>query len=268
MGMFRTTHIWEEKVDGHAAFKVRFEKHDISQMSWWAKKGSPLPLPVHERDFERKPISAECAECKQESIWVYSESWMCLQRECAQFGKAKEGIPQSRTFHPDFLHCRFHPDLSLKHPLALTSNVAAGALAKARVFSEDGWKGIVCEKCGRCVPRRHWTCWQCQSCGFKLDIAPPVVSITDVCNARDLQLRAIERTPNPPRWDVDWEVDEKSLSPYLLVTYRLGDIGSVTHILAGCDTNFQPGGPNDMFRELQEGELGLERRKLKAAVGN
>lgn len=237
-------------------------------MSWWAKKSSPLPLPVNERDFERKPISIECAECNQKSLWVYSEAWMCLQRSCDQFGKVNKDIPASRTFHPDFLNSRSPPDSSLKHPLAFTSNVAAGALIKASVFTEDGWKGIVCEECGRCVPRRHWACWQCPSCGFKLEIAPPIVSIARVCPAREMSLKAIERTPSPPRWDdVQWEVDKESLSPYLLVTYRLGKIGSVTHILAGRDTNCRPGGPDDMFRELQQGELGLERRKLKAAVG-
>jgi hypothetical protein len=54
---------------------------------------------------------------------------------------------------------------------------------------------------------------------------------------------------------------------YEKLTYKLEDIGTVTHFVANRKALEQPNGPNDLFRQLQLVDLGLRRYPLQQSVG-
>lgn len=63
------------------------------------------------------------------------------------------------------------------------------------------------------------------------------------------------------------QIDDQSVAPYQKRTYILPGVGSVTHFVANDTINRQPGGPNDMFRNLQTTRLGLKRYPLTQTIG-
>ena len=266
MGYFLVSHIWSEKINGHAGLKVRFEKLDLAQKSWWSAKGSPLPPPLEERDFVLKPENIQCQKCKTRSFRVYSEGWMCLERGCTQFWKINNSDPPTTlTFHAGFLNTRFPPGLSSQPPLPFTSNPPSIGIG---TVSEVAWRGIVCPKCQRCIPCTRWSGWKCPCKKFLLKINRFQVDIltVDGPQERKSQLNGPIKTT---RYTLTPRVDDDSISPYQKITYSLGVTGSVTHIVADKEINGRPGGPNDMFDNLQAqaNELGLRRYKVGASKG-
>lgn len=63
------------------------------------------------------------------------------------------------------------------------------------------------------------------------------------------------------------QIGDQSVAPYEKRTYTLPGVGSITHFVANDAINGQPGGPNEMFRNLQAARLGLKRYPLSQAVG-
>lgn len=63
-------------------------------------------------------------------------------------------------------------------------------------------------------------------------------------------------------------VDKASLAPYYTrVTYTLNGVGAITHFVANKAATARPGGPNDLFRQLQVVDVGLRRYPLQQSVG-
>lgn len=64
------------------------------------------------------------------------------------------------------------------------------------------------------------------------------------------------------------DVDKRIYAPYYTrVTYTLNGIGTITHFVANKAATGRPGGPNDLFRQLQLADLGLRRYPLQQSVG-
>ncbi|KAJ5145748.1 Oxoglutarate/iron-dependent dioxygenase [Penicillium bovifimosum] len=55
MAWFRVTNVWFERIGMNHGAKVRFEKLDLAEKSWWAAKGSAPPMLLELRDFDTKP---------------------------------------------------------------------------------------------------------------------------------------------------------------------------------------------------------------------
>ena len=51
------------------------------------------------------------------------------------------------------------------------------------------------------------------------------------------------------------------------MTYDIGDIGKIVHFSANRSTLKKPNGPNELFKRLQEVDLGLRRYPVRGQSG-
>ncbi|KAL2871015.1 uncharacterized protein BJX67DRAFT_377626 [Aspergillus lucknowensis] len=61
------------------------------------------------------------------------------------------------------------------------------------------------------------------------------------------------------------QIEDRSFSPYRKFTYTLPGAGTVTQFVSNRQINSRPDGPDDIFQQLQEVDLGLRRYPLSAA---
>ncbi|KAL4810841.1 hypothetical protein BDV18DRAFT_2688 [Aspergillus unguis] len=268
MAFFRVAHIWSEKFNGKVAFRVRFEKLDLWQKSWWAEKGTVLPDPQP----STQPEMFQCTSCHVESFRVYKEGWICLNTMCTQFWRLGGVEPATDlSFDESFLKWRSPEDLDIQPHHSLIPDFLSTIDDNDPHFStlRIAWKGgIVCPLCRKCVSRRFWNGWKCsdnfpgepsRQCPFEKWLPMHPVSLRAVIG--NLELGPIRRALFFDQGSdlLAPEIDDHSFAPYRLLTYRLGDAGYVMHFVANRTINGTKGGPNDLFQELQTADLGLRR---------
>jgi hypothetical protein len=277
MAYFRITHVWFEKIGVRNGARIRFQKLDLEQKSWWAAEGSQDPLPISERRFSQ-PDSRFCRQCSSPSDQVYSEGWMCLRPQCSAFWKLNGASPpDALTYHPRFLSAREPPDEKIQPQYSLVPDLLSTLEEAPDVaLSRIAWKGIICPLCHKCIARKHWEGWICTDplsndgagnhlnpCPFRKLITPPVTSLRSV--VPDFEVGVIQRAFRPePKCIVPKREVTKA---YQKFTYTIDNIGTVTHFSANRDVLNQPNGPNDLFRQLQQVNIGLRRYPLQQSVG-
>lgn len=280
MAFFRITDIWFEKIGSKVGAKVRFEKLDLAEKSWWAARDSPMPLPAAERDFALQPQIMKCPQCMSTSPRVYDEGWMCLTPSCKNFWTIDGRPPPSTlSLHSDFLTYRSPPDPNLIPHHSLVPDLLATISENDADTSTSriSWKGIVCPLCRKCISRRFWRGWKCTDdieaspdrsgidCPFERMVDMRPISLRSVVN--DFELAPIKRAlffdPKfaPPM------IDDETCSPYRKLTYNIAGAGSITHFVANKSINARRNGPNDLFARLQIADLGLRRYPLQQSVG-
>ena len=271
---FRVSTVWYEKIDGKTCARVRYEKVDLAEKSWWAAKDSPDPLPLYQRDFHTRPESPACLWCSQPSPRIYNEGWMCLQPDCRQFWKINESAPpMNLTYHPTFLNFREPPDESLLPHFNLVPDLLS-TLPEATSdyqFTRIAWKGLVCPLCRKCISRKFWDGWRCTdpmsksnsavSCPFEKRLNLRPVSLRSV--SHDIEIGAIKRAALSSTGSLQPVVELSGA--YVKQTYHIQGVGSVTHFLANRATLNRPNGPNDLFEQLQVTDFGLRRYPLHSA---
>lgn len=286
MDYFQIAKVWPEKQDGCVFYKVRFEKLDISKKSWWARKGAPDPVPHEQRTMQ--PVVKVCPSCETREMQVYKEGWTCLNRHCGDFWKINgHDITNAMnlTFHDAFLEYRIPPLECQRNAPSLVPDRLSEITKKEAEdphfsFSHEAMKGIVCRLCCRCIPRRFWEGWKCAD-GLANQGASTAVSTTNKCpfkrwlNIVPLSLdEAIG--PGSPKARRDSSAGSDYLqnktsntlhAPYTIHTYEVEGAGYIVHFVANKEINERHGGPNDLFKELQETKLGLRRFPLTQAVG-
>lgn len=270
MDFFRITDIWYERVGKFAGAKIRFEKLDLASKSWWATKDAADPLPFEQRDTV---VSGECYTCKaclEASPKVYSEGWMCLWSSCPEFW-ILNGLspPKNLTYAPEFLSKRsqqskfVNPPHSLVPDLLSTLRKEDVDIASARV----AWKGIVCPQCKHCISRKYWRGWVCdtENCEFRYEQQFHPVSLRSVLPEPEmgafghaLPYFGKENTLFPAM---------EYMKNYRKDTFELSGVGVVTHFAANTTINRRPGGPNDLFNQLQVEDLGLRRYPITPSPG-
>ena len=63
------------------------------------------------------------------------------------------------------------------------------------------------------------------------------------------------------------EIDDITLYPYRKLTYNIPRVGSITHLVSNRAINSRVNGPDDLFDQLQQADLGLRRYPLQQSVG-
>jgi hypothetical protein len=279
MSWFRVTNVWFERIGQKHGAKVRFEKLDLAEKSWWAAKSSPPPMSLELRDFETKPETLKCEACSKESIRVYEVGWMCLEPECAEFWKiGNVSPPPELTFNPTFLRFRSRPESAIRPHYSLvpdllsTLNEDATDVSTSRV----SWKGIVCPECHKCVRRTFWRGWNCSDdsigterggklCSFEKSMKMNPISLRVVLD--DFELAPIKRAMIFDKKFMIPETDDISFFPYRKLTYKLDGVGFITHFVANKAINSRPNGPDNLFIDLQREDLGLKRFPLQSSIG-
>lgn len=267
MDWFQVTDIWPEKQNGKICYKFRFEKIDLTTKSWWAPAGSSLPSLA--RSGTVKAPKIQCGACGVESKQIYRQGWMCLNHECDQFWTLNgRDSPSNLAFSPAFLEERTQSPAMANPGSLRPALLSPDPTNPSQATSVAAWKGIVCPRCGRCSSKTLWASWNCRDpkCGFSYQIPFTALSAAAVLSNNEIEYTghatpldsyAFPVTQRPPVFAGHWRIH----------TYDIAPGCWVTHFHANSHINKQPGGPHDMFRALQEENLGLQRFPLTNAPG-
>ncbi|KAL6157100.1 hypothetical protein ACJQWK_06914 [Exserohilum turcicum] len=271
---FKPTHIWAEKSGSSVMFRYRFEKLNSKKESWWQARDGTKAI---ELGLLPKPVEKTCGSCGVDSQQIYLNGWMCLQPNCRSFWKM--AVPasgrgrRSALQEPDETTLLYDPRFLKQKTVwenddqeyPLVSNTAE--LSTHPLPGEDTsvafWSGIVCPDCGRCISRLNWTKWECPNPTCDYIRSPPHALISALA-LRD------------PLWPVtdSYTLSRDTLSPlvgfsvhfehgYRINRYTLPGIdGFITHMVANKRVLEEHGGPDTMFEELQQTDIGLQRRPL------
>lgn len=275
MTWFRVVDIWFERIDGKTAARVRFQKLDLEQLSWWASKKSDEPVPVNERRWFQ-PRSQICRVCSYPSKLIYQEGWMCLQPNCSAFWRLEAGhSPGNLTYDAKFLEFREPPDDRIQPEVSLVPEILKDLYSNPDACTQRlAWRGVVCPKCHKCVSRRYWNGWVCHeplddrsahpdTCQWKMMVNMPLISLRSVIAEQEIGVikRAIRID------DQSIQPESRLTRPFQIFRYNIENVGMIVHFSANKTTLRGLNGPNELFERLQKVDLGLRRYPLKQCVG-
>jgi hypothetical protein len=292
---FKPTHVWGEKTMGkkepRTSIRYRFERLDRSKQSWYTpttppagtaseyqsptESGSSTELvPAESESSTNSSSLAElslpvqtCTACSKSCPQIYLIDWLCTDTDCTAFWKLPNGqdAPYGKLdYHPAFLQHRTGWERE-DPPFSLNPGVPQVDQHFGDSLSYVSTRGVVCPDCGRCNMRYLFTHWRCDTIGCKWKLIPEV---------RVVMPSNLSHTP----WDMTSDgpslakavvkpvvhTQVKYLSNYKVIKYTIeGVIGSVVLAKANKHVVSEPGGADDMFRELQMSPVGLERRILR-----
>jgi alkylated DNA repair dioxygenase AlkB len=230
LGWFKPTHIWAEKTSTKkktfTTIRYRFERLDTSKPSWY------------------HPITTEPAESADGQPAPYGDL----------------------DYHPAFLLQRTPWEREVP-PFDLNPGVPQIGQHFGDNLSLVNTKGIVCPDCGRCNSRYMFTHWRCDTpgCRWKLQpkheiVMPSNLSHTPWDMASDGPSLIKSTTAPAVRTQVKYH------SNYKVIKYTIEGIsGAVIVAKANKQVVSEPGGADDMFREMQTVDVGLERRMMRKA---
>jgi hypothetical protein len=266
---FKITHVWAEKTMSRGQVRItiryRFERLDRLKESWYR----PAPASDSAREWPvdlSLPIH-KCAACSKACPQVYLISWLCTDPDCTAFWKLPNGqdAPYGELdYHPAFLQHRVEweresPPFSLNPGVPQVEKYFGDSLAFVST------RGVVCPDCGRCNIRYKFTHWRCDTVGCKWKLIPQV-QVVMPSNLSHTPWDMPSDGPSLTRAQIQPAVKTqvKYYSNYKVTRYTIdGIVGSVTVAKANQHVVSEPGGANDMFRELQTVNVGLERRIMR-----
>ncbi|RYO09453.1 hypothetical protein AA0119_g1011 [Alternaria tenuissima] len=250
---FKPTHVWAEKSGDSKIVRYRFEKLNTKKESWWRAKDAQEVI-----ELGSLPSPVEKSACT--AFWkIYTNT-----AEPGRSMPAQEPKEASLVYDPRFLKQKtpWHND---DHDYPLASNAAE--LSMHAVPGENTsvafWSGMVCPDCGRCTSRLNWTNWECSNTACRYTRTHPHTLIPAL-SLRD------------PLWPItsSYTLSRDTMSPRLELKvsfehgYRInryeipGVNGFIAHMVANKTVLEEDGGPDAMFEELQQTDIGLQRRSM------
>lgn len=274
------TDVWLDKYNNFSRWMVRLEKIDLYTKSWWSAKEAPHYPP----DFDIiKTPTACCRVCKKESKVIYKQGWACLNADpvkvskdqlektkCSEFFKFGQAVDdKTLTLSEEFLLERTKFTGLITEPLApaLLTDKDVDRLGNFS-FEEECKRGIVCPKCGCCSRRIEWSKWTCENvkCTFTYALTPRLIPAA-------MAIEQSMQAPLPPR-EKDYHdaslITHESflLGEWKIDRYGIPDengnlIGNIYRFRPSPEMNELPNGPDALFRQLQEADLGLKRNPVR-----
>jgi len=273
---FKPAYVWSEKTRPASSKKTtiivryRFEKLKPEKESWWTPQGADEPVKVGQL---KPPVSKHCDGCDKDWLQVYVQGWMCLQQGCEHFWKLPGGG------EPNEHHLRYDPRfLKMKTPWPHSSEphslnpglVQVGTVPNpGEVCNFQAWKGLVCPKCGSCSSREEWEGWRCRSCSFYHSSPRQIISpkmLDDWYHPITANYAASQDASPREGLRSTWIFQNN----YRINVIEIPGVdGFAAHFIANKTVNEEPGGPNDMFMELQNDgqKIGLRRQPLGGRDG-
>jgi alkylated DNA repair dioxygenase AlkB len=270
LGWFKPTHVWAEKTSTKkktvTTIRYRFERLDTSKPSWY----HPIPAESVEPEPPADAVALRvetCKQCSKSCPQVYLIDWVCTNPKCAAFWQMSNGESapyDDLDYHPGFLLQRTAWEREVP-PFDLNPGVPRIGQHFGDNLSLVNTKGIVCPGCGRCNSRYMFTHWRCDTpgCRWKLHpkheiVMPSNLSHTPWDMASDGP-SLIKSTTAPAV-----SIQVKYHSNYKVLKYTIeGIAGAVIVAKANKHVVSEPGGADDMFREMQTVDVGLERRMMR-----
>lgn len=193
---------------------------------------------------------------------------MCLNEACPAFWTLDMDTPPRELEHlSNFLQPRLEYDARRRAPCALVPHLPSAEADPTFAVSRVCWKGVVCRRCGACISRIEWTAgWICTTpgCNFRYNV--PLIPITayQVADPHAITItgHAIPTTQHYP--DVHHAV--RLTAHYRINTYTILGCGTITHFQPNVFANQRRNGPDDLFVQLQETDVGLKRFPLSNSL--
>ncbi|KAH8886697.1 hypothetical protein GQ53DRAFT_599597, partial [Thozetella sp. PMI_491] len=293
---FIITDVWSEKmkVSGTDAvvtvFKIRFKKVDKNKVSWWAPPESDFDGLIWDQFRAGFPPCniQTCASCGKPSKEIYSAGWTCLHHDCpTHFHFVQDNTDISKLkYSNSFLAERSQFDTTTAPLRPSIPSLLEDYHGTEKLFR----KGIVCPDCGLCSSRIYWNRWTCErvqhgnltGCG-NFQLATPMKVYPKEALRADVdkfqQRMNLRRKSN--NLDANFlaanlngaciqSVRSITLGGYQGHQFFLPDqqgkiIGSVTVFAATANINSRVGGPDEMWQDISEADLGLRRNPVALA---
>ncbi|KAK4161472.1 hypothetical protein QBC43DRAFT_268635 [Cladorrhinum sp. PSN259] len=290
LAYFHITDMWKEKQIPKGVnkevliWRVRFEKADLNESSWWMPAHTVTPVSVKAEIYT-------CNMCNNPSKRIFTAGWFCLNHSCSAYysfpGGEKVDV-RALEYNSDFLNERspYTQEVPSITPAMPNGKGLHGTEMALR-------RGFVCPECGCCNRRIFWNTWACenQDCGFRVP-APMNPYPLDVLHAEDQKFKQLTDARRE-RYGVNnnfgqnpmFIMDESATifqrgyirksqtlnsGGHLVRQYFLPDaegkiIGSFSIISSTPEINAQPGGPDEVFRALEVQDIGLRRNPAAIA---
>lgn len=247
---------------------ARLEKIDLREISWWAPKGTTLSEP----NFNwPKAEYKSCVACEVESKVIFQQGFACLNPQCSEYFEFGTPVNNAALKYSDaFLSERteyngLEPG-PISPPLPKLEGNDFGYEARYR-------KGVVCSSCQCCSRRLQWRDWKCENvegeCRFTHIVPQRPISVANAIrqgnNADSDELRVSKfilhdsikmKTVGTKFYDID---------EYTIPDHNRQSIGFIRHFKPRKVVNELPGGPNDLFMQLQAEDFGLQRNASRLA---
>ncbi|KAL5391706.1 hypothetical protein DPSP01_000998 [Paraphaeosphaeria sporulosa] len=273
LGHYKPTNIWTEEQNGKKVVRYRFERLDPrDELAWFQPKGMEEICPPGSLE---PPIVRSCLTCRKSCPQVYLQGWACLNGDCRAFwkftsssGELTKLNDEGLVYDPRFLKQKtkwpgehLQPSLGYR-PLEVFDDTRAEDL-----YTRAAWNGMICPRCNGCILRLSFLGWDCKTpeCGFQFHpprMALPATAITDPGAAFTLT------DGYTPSRDLVMAKEIRRRKPHYANNNRT-DVYDlpiprcyIAHKIANKTINEAPGGPNDIFKELQLVDIGLRRRKM------
>ncbi len=290
--------MWKEKhipAGGDKAvtvYRMRFEKADLTEPSWWAPEAADSTQSTATVAETPKASVATCGECGTPSKEIFSAGWFCLNHHCKHYYVFPNGDsvdPRDLAYSEAFLNERtpFVGEVpSIVPPLPNHSGLHGTELALRR--------GFVCPDCGCCNRRVYWNRWVCENKDCEYVDDAPMLPYPDALLKRENEAFDSSMKGRQKKHGVNENTLHQDFYPldpfatiyqrgylefsqtltlggYKVRQYFLPDsqgviLGSFTILSASEKVNCRPDGPDDLFRALEVTDIGL-RRNPAAVVG-
>lgn len=264
LGWFMITDIIYVKIGGFGVWRYRFEKLPTASPSWWKPQGVEEPVQLGEL---RPPRRQTCSSCKKSCDQVYLGGWMCTEYGCPAWWTFPDGTtPEESSLVPDprwvkkktnFLPVS-PPFKTKPNPWIFEHNTGADA---GLVWQAT--RGIVCPACGRCSIRVEWSHWTCQEpdCTKVYQLPKSIVEprhLMDCFNPVDYGIFSHPSDKYP-----GCDLEETINGNWRNFHYTIPGIGRkdcwILHMASNRRIHEETGGPDDMFSDLQNIDIGLKR---------
>jgi hypothetical protein len=149
-------------------------------------------------------------------------------------------------------------------PLKPTHNFDWDSMFKA--YNRQSWKGFCCESCGRLSCRIYWDRFECANKECKLAVVPKGRKSFLPEDLSD----GVPRTGPAIALNVakdEIEVTKTNLDGYTVMQYKLGDAGTVTHMVANLPLNAVEFGADWLFQEYQQSKIPFMRHPMHTIQG-
>ncbi|KAK4982643.1 hypothetical protein LTR66_009158 [Elasticomyces elasticus] len=253
---FKPVSMWTEKIGGRIRQKRLFERLDPSQRNWTAPEDfidlvKPGSLPA--------PLKRTCSSCNKESQQVYLQGWICTNEHCAKFWTFKNGaIPNDNNldYDPRFLKQRtYWANEQVPFDLRPSLMTVDQDALVGEEYSRRVWEGIVCPHCGRCTSRVHFDRWECgnKDCGFIHRLSNRIIPAKSLEDTKK-PLTHSPALPNAWVMDHNVKISHKFQGYHRITIYQPFpelDECFIAHLPANRTANEEPGGSNEMWKEIQ-----------------
>lgn len=287
--MWKAKHVPADGSKAVTVYRMRFEKADLNEPSWWVPESADAPNPTA---VTPKASVAACGKCETPSKEMFTAGWFCLNHRCEHYYVFPDGAavdPKGLTYTEAFINERtaFVGEVPSVIPAIPDYSGLHGTELAMR-------RGLVCPDCGCCNRRVYWNRWECDNkeCQYVL-VAPMLPYPADLLkqeneefdssmegkrNKHGVNENTLAQDPYPldpfatiyQRGYLQFS-QTLTLGGYEVRQYFFPDsqgtiLGSFSIFSASQEVNCRPDGPDDLFRMLEFTDIGL-RRNPAATIG-